>query len=567
MKLLDFERNLTRAMDEAKSSDSEVRAYPPGIENAIAEIQRQPEHPLAEAIRERVERFESTQEDLDLQAQILDRCRNDPSYFISTWVWTYDPRRRPSNMPFLLFPKQEDFITWLQTRVANDEDGLVEKSRDAGLSWLCISYAVWQWLFVPSSKITFGSRKADLVDSLGNPDSLFEKIRILLKNLPEWMRPDDYSDNELRFTNRDNGSTITGEAGDNMGRGGRSTLYFLDEFAFVERAHKVDAAVSENSEVKIYVSTPNGNGNPFAKKRHSGAYPVFNIHWKDDPRKNYWELKDAANNIVSTGRGWDAPPGAKYPWYEGRKAKLDSVVLAQEVDINYSASIEGVCIPAEWVQAAINLRLPPAGRTVAGLDIADEGKNKNVLIVAKGPVVTAIEDWSEGNTTQTAWKARELGNTHGIKHLAYDAIGVGSGVGGTLKSADHLTFTIAGVNGGDSPSETRWSEFDNRTSQEMFRNLRAELWWLLRRRFEKTYEHVNKLAEYPIDELISIPNHPELISQLSQPLRRFNESGKIVIESKEDMKKRGVSSPDYADALCYCFSRNTVKTLGWLGKA
>jgi len=217
--------------------------------------------------------------------------------------------------------------------------------------------------------------------------------------------------------------------------------------------------------------------------------------------------------------------------------------------------------------AAVNLKLPAIGKITAGFDVADEGRNKNVIIIAKGPVVLHIEAWAEGDVPYSAWKARELGLQWRVNLLNYDAIGVGSAVGGIINRFENLPFEVEGINGGGSVSDTKWREFDDRSSKEMFRNRRAELWWLLRRRFEKTYEHINRAAEHPIDELISIPNNAELISQLSQPLRFFDESGKIQIESKDKMRTRGVESPDYADALVYTFARSVGDSLDWLKKA
>ena len=543
MRLADLERYFEKAVEMIVDNDSGDR-LPPGIRQAVELIEREPQHPQAEAIQRRVSAYNRAIDDEDFRAEEMRLCAQSPAYWINNWVWTFDPRRTPSNVPFALFPKQIEFLEWMQARIANQEDGIVEKSRDAGLSWLCIAISAWLWLFHLSSKVTFGSRKEKFVDELGNPDSLFEKFRILLKNLPPWMRPQAHecATNKLKFINRLNGSTITGEAGDNMGRGGRSSLYFLDEFAFVERSQRVDAAVSENSNVKIYVSTPNGNGNTFAKKRHSGQYPVFRIHWRDDPRK------DEA-------------------WYAKRKAQLDPVVLAQEIDIDYAASIEGVCIPNAWVMAAVGLTLPSIGKLTAGFDVADEGRNKNVMIVAKGPVVLHIEAWSEGDVPYSAWKASEIGLQWRIRLLNYDSIGSGSTVGGLLRRMENLPFDVEGINGSGSVSDTTWQEFDDRTSKDMFKNRRAELWWLLRRRFEKTYEHVNRTAEHSIAELISIPNCAELISQLSQPLRRYDDSGKIQIESKIQMKTRGIESPDYADALVYTFARSVGDNLDWLKKA
>ncbi len=73
--------------------------------------------------------------------------------------------------------------------------------------------------------------------------------------------------------------------------------------------------------------------NPFAQKRHSGRIPVFTFHWRNDPRKDE-------------------------QWYEKECLKIDNpVIVAQELDLNYQASVEGILIPAEWVQAAIDAHI------------------------------------------------------------------------------------------------------------------------------------------------------------------------------------------------------------------
>ena len=94
----------------------------------------------------------------------------------------------------------------------------------------------------------------------------------------------------------------------------------------------------------------------------------------------------------------------------------------------------------------------------------------------------------------------------------------------------------------------------------------------LRRRFEKTFEHVTGVREYPPDELISIPSHSELTAQLSMPLMIPVAGGKSGIESKQDMVKRGIKSPDYADALAYKYAprrpeAEPIQALRWGTKA
>jgi hypothetical protein len=71
----------------------------------------------------------------------------------------------------------------------------------------------------------------------------------------------------------------------------------------------------------------------------------------------------------------------------------------------------------------------------------------------------------------------------------------------------------------------------------------------MRVRFEKAYEFVEKGIRHPPEDMISIPNHPQLIADLSLPLHHYTETGKIQLEGKEDMRRRGVASPDFGDAL------------------
>lgn len=461
--------------------------------------------------------------------------KQDYIKFINDWFITYDPRQKPSLLPFILFPRQIEMIQFLQDRIKNKENGLIEKSRDMGASWICIALAICMWLFDSGSKIAFGSWKQDKIDRIGDNDSLFEKGRMILRYLPIEFIPQGYDEKKhatfLKFINPENGSTITGEAGDQIGRGGRSAIYIKDEAAFYEHADAVEAALSQNTDVQIDLSTPNGNGNLFAQKRMSGKVPVFTFHWKDDPRK-----------------GED--------WYETQKRKYSPLIIAREIDIDYNASVEGICIPNKYIQAAIDFDCPgiTTGNKRAGLDVADEGNDANSLCIVEGVKVTSIESWYEGNTTQTTRKAFNICRDKKIEILRFDNIGVGAGVKGessSLLENGEYNIEVYGVHSGGEVTSDDIEE--DKSNKDMFLNLRAEMWWVLRKRFIKTWEHVNKVKTYPVDELISIPNDGELITELSQPKYAFSQNGKIKIEAKADMRKRGIKSPNKADSLCLCF--------------
>jgi phage terminase large subunit len=492
---------------------------------------------LEASIKRRINLMDASNHNIKFRQNEWSKCKSDICYWVNSFVWTYDPRTEPRTLPFDLFPKQEEYLNWVYDRLNNKESGLVEKSRDMGLTWLSCAVAAHQWLFYPESKVTIGSRKEMLVDRLGDPDSIFEKLRMLIRLLPKWMLPSDYLDAYLRIINYDNNSAITGEAGKQLGRGGRAGLCLVDEYAFVENADSIDAALSQTGNCILYISTPNGQ-NAFYRKRMSGKIPVFRFHWKQDPRKDE-------------------------EWYKKMESTLDPHVLAQEINIDYTSSVEGLVIPSEWVIASLEFPLyfEDSGEVIAGLDISDDGNCFNVIVIRKGIRVIHIEAWNKTDTVETAYKAKLICDKYKVNRLYYDSIGVGAGVGGVLRKQDYLSFDYFPL-GNASAIDRNWEEFNYRNGKEIFINARAERWWSLRVRFEKTAAYTRKIKAKDYDpneevdwhNLISIPNHDQLIPQLSWPKWDHNDRGLIRIESKADMKKRGIPSPDYADALSYAFT-------------
>lgn len=493
-------------------------------------------------------------------------CKNDLIHWVNTWCWTYDPRVLMT-LPFDLFPRQVEFLHWLREMEDAGTPGIAEKSRDVGYTWLSCAYDVHSWLFRPGYSAGYGSRKLELVDKSDDPKCIFDKLRRLIKGLPRWMLPKGFDfDKHMRYCNIINpetGANITGEGGDDIGRGGRTTRYTVDEYAFVEHPQSVDGALANNTNCRILMSTPNRPGDQFCTKRFSRNFAIFTFHWMDDPRRNHYEIQDADGNVLAIGNGkvHDAPAGSKvvYPWYVKYCAENDAVTVAREIDLDYSASTEGICIPAIYVRAAVNLieqprfkqlypDYKPQGELIAGLDVSDEGKNRNVFTPRRGIVVEEPVAWGGINTTQTAWKARDEADKRGVKVINYDPIGVGAGVKGTWNSTTGpLSFKAVPVNVGVPPSDARWES--GKTSKEMFANLKAELWWMVRARCERAYEFVEDIKDHPAEDMISLPDCQELIAQLSMPLVETTDRGLIKMESKPQMQKRGVASPDYADSL------------------
>lgn len=476
----------------------------------MAEINwRHPDY--TEVYAERAERLKRIREPGYDLAALKAYYKDHPADFINDWGMTFDPRNAerdiPTTTPFILFPKQREFIDWLHERWRNREDGLGEKSRDMGVSWLCVAFGVWMWLFHPGTVVGFGSRKEEYVDKLGDPKSLFWKIREFIELLPVEFRPKGYDRKKhapyMNITNPENGAAIVGEAGDNIGRGNRTSIYFKDESAFYERPELIDAALSQTSNCKIDISTPNGNGNPFFKKRHSGRIPVFSFHWRDDPRKDQ-------------------------AWYDKQKADLDSVIVAQEIDIDYNASVGDSWMEAEPIMAAQQngpADVRALGGWIIGVDAAHFGDDESVIHKRKGRLNLPQIRRSKLDGVQLAGVVEEECRTLESMGERIDAIvieldGPGASCYDQLRQGKYADKVI-GIHTGVMLADDR--NF----------NLRAKLW--------------RTAKEYFASPPVSLPNDPELKSQLVS-LKYGYRNGLLLMESKKEYKKRLGKSPDRADA-------------------
>lgn len=510
--------------------------------------------------------------------------RERPAEFILHWMVTYDPRNAgrgiPTRMPFIMFQRQADFVLFLRQCLDAEESGLVEKARDMGATWIACAFSVWLWLFWPGSSVGWGSRKAEYVDKLGDPDSIFEKMRMLIRNLPEFFRPEGYSEKVhapfMRLINEENGSSITGESGDNIGRGGRKLLYFKDESAHYERPEKIEAALMDNTRVQIDISSVNGLGNVFHRRRENGHEWVGKV------------VKGRTNVFVMD---WRDHPAKDQAWYDARrkKAQNDGLIhkFEQEVNRNYSAAIDNLLIPAEWVNSAIDLDkrlgLILDGRIFGGLDVADGGLDKNAAALRKGIGLIDLDEWTsngvDDDVGQSTLRAFQMCAGHGSTELQYDSIGIGAGVkseANRLKREGLMPkgMSLVAWSAADSPIDKDKHviprDKESPLNGDFYANLKAQAWWQLRLRFERTHRAVTEdgFTFNPAD-LISIPStllHLEqLKKELSQPTRRYDGKGRLVVEKTPE----GTKSPNCGDAVVMAYwplpFKNNVAKFAALG--
>jgi len=493
--------------------------------------------------------------------------RDNPVAFINHWCDTYDPRNaaqeKPVTIPLILFDKQAELVEFIIACLRAEESGLVEKSRDMGASWVCISVTVWLFLFWDQVAIGWGSRKREQVDRLGDPSSLFEKIRMLLRTIPDVFKPRGFGDHNLtymRCINPGNGSTITGEIGDDIGRGGRTLITFVDEAAHLEHPEKVEAALSDNTRVRIEVSSVSGVGTLFQRKRDAG------VDWsRGQP------IVRARTNVFVLD--WSDHPLKTREWHDDRKKKeLDQGlghIFAREVDRDYAAAVEGVICPADWVAAAIDadhtlgLSDLETGKACAGLDVADTGVDTNALALRRGCRLIYLEEWGERDTGRTARRAVSALASHVPVELQYDAIGIGAGIkaetnrlkdDGLLPAGLVLQPWVAGAAVIDPFGRVVSGDKFSPLNRDFYANIKAQAWWNLRRRFEVTYRAINEPGfTYNHDDLIVIPSSLPLLRKLQKELSQAVASQSSSLKLSVDKQPEGALSPNLADAMVMAF--------------
>lgn len=512
------------------------------------------EHYDAE-LRRRLSVLRKLREKPALVAPLRRYYADNPAAFIGDWGVTYDPRNvakgLPAVVPFMLFERQQEYIAWVLDRWRGGENGLCEKSRDTGVSWLSVALSCSLCLFHEDLAIGFGSRKEEYVDKLDSPKALFFKARMFMQYIPREFRGGwNLSKHapHMRVLFPDANSVITGEAGDNIGRGDRTAIYFVDEAAHIERPELIEASLSATTDCRIDVSSVKGMNNPFAQKRHSWpAHRIFTFHWRSDPRK--------------TER-----------WYQGLAEQgLDPVTIAQEYDINYTASVSGVVIPNEWVQAAIDahvkLGIQPRGKRRGALDVADEGIDLNAFAGGHGILLEYVDAWSGvgADIFDTTKKAFDICEAEGYGSFRYDADGLGAGVRGDARKLNEerkakVDVTAFRGSGAVIDPDAKIPTVDNdaqadRTNGDYFHNAKAQAWFALRMRFLRTFRAVTQ--GHPIsdpDDLISIssklPQLAKLTTELSQPTYKESGAGKLLINKQPD----GTRSPNLADAVMILFA-------------
>ncbi|WP_283428099.1 PBSX family phage terminase large subunit [Shimia sagamensis] len=223
-----------------------------------------------------------------------------------------------------------------------------------------------------------------------------------------------------------------------------------------------------------------------------------------------------------------------------------------------------VIIKRSWIRAAIDahkkLGIKPTGRRRIGFDVADSGEDKNALVEAYGILTVGVEEWAAGedqllkSATRVHARARQVS-----AEIDYDSIGVGAFAGGHFQalnqsegtSIEYRKFNASGevLNKGQRIDA---NDDNSPLNEDFYCNLKAQAWWEVATRFRNTFNAVERQMTFPEEELIAISSDcdhlEDLIDELSTPRKDVDTRGKSKVESKKDLAKRDIASPNKADA-------------------
>lgn len=254
-----------------------------------------------------IKKANTEQEYTPEQIQELQKCANDPVYFIRNYVKIQHPTR--GSIPFELYDFQERIIeNYLNNRFA-----IVLASRQVGKSITSSAYLLWYAIFNFDKTVLIASNKNN------NAIEMILRIRYAYENLPHWLKPGVTEDGwNKHLVSFDNNSRIVSTAtSEDAGRGMAISLLYLDEFAFVKPNIQSEFYTSIMPTLNtggscIMTSTPNGDSNIFAQV------------WRG--------AQVGANGFTPLHVNWDEPPGRDEKFREEEIGRIGERQFLQEYE-------------------------------------------------------------------------------------------------------------------------------------------------------------------------------------------------------------------------------------------
>jgi hypothetical protein len=208
--------------------------------------------------------------------------------------------------------------------------------------------------------------------------------------------------------------------------------------------------------------------------------------------------------------------------------EMSENAFKQEFLCDFSASSDDVLIPFDLVLECIGREMDHTMFQTApiamGVDVARFGDDRSVICIRQGLMVLELERYRQMDLMTYAGIVAQKAQQYAVDGLFVDGVGVGAGVVDRLRQ---LGLDVIDAQAGTKPVDPA-----------RYFNERAEMWADM-----KAWMQAGG----------SLPDDQELITDLTGLTYSFAPGGQLQLEKKEDMKKRGLSSPDVADALALTF--------------
>ena len=449
-----------------------------------------------------------------LYAEFVEAYRDEPVLFV-TEVLGADP-----------LPWQRDFLTYI---AAGERRISVRAGHGVGKSTACAWALLWHMITrMPQKAICTAPTASQLFDAL------FSEVRHWANKLPKPLREtiEIFSDRivqvgapESSFISARTSSAERPEA--LAGVHSENVLLICDEASAIPEAVFESAAgsMSGHSATTILIGNPTRNTGLFFKTHHQlkGDWKTMHVSCMD----NRLVSSDFINQIASTyGEGSNA--------YRVR-------VLGE-----FALKDDDSLISAELVDTAMtrDVVINTAEPIVYGVDIARFGSDRTVICKRQGNVVLSFKHWSGEDLMGTVGRIVHEAGIDKPSEIMVDSIGLGGGVADRLRELGH---NVRDVNVSESVAMNQSAS-----------RLRDELWL--------------SAKEWLETRAVRLPKDDDLRAELIGPTYSFTSNGKIKVEGKSEMKRRGMRSPDIADALCLTFAGQAAlvggRALKWVpGKA
>lgn len=289
-------------------------------------------------------------------------------------------------------------------------------------------------------------------------------------------------------------------------------------------------AVTTNDDCRILaIGNPDDPSSEFAKVCSPGSgWNVITISAFDSPNLTGEEVPENLSKMLVSE---DWVEDKRKRWGEA-SPRYQSKILGEFPELG-----DNTLIAPRWILDAQERELEPEGKTRVSVDVARFGSDHSIIALARGPVFRVEVTMPTSATTEVAGATTRVLRENGNCDVIIDGAGVGGGVVDSMR--ENVREGVFGV--GRRPTVREFLAGGKPKDEKEFADARSEAWWRLREMFRE--------GEIDID-----PADDELASQLGSIQYGFDSKGRIKVESKDDMAKRKLPSPDRGDAAMQAYA-------------